>query len=210
MVGCWRKSGPAASLISNGCVDFYLDGFFIGSTCGGLQPFVDGGGAAEEPPAQTPCARITGTGGILDLRLSFGSARLEFNASGFLIGFSVPLTGDQGRTVKGFEVPPETLIGAKLESPGTVSLGFSKLARTSGFFGAFIQSATFSADAFTEVIGSVAVGNVALGGTTTPSPSLRDKLNEIPEAINLGRTLVSLLTYVSQHITCTSIFGSGK
>ncbi len=170
-----------------------------------------GGGNSSRPGKQGPCLDSAGNQRkVVPFTTPFGTGRFEFNSSGNLIGFALPLTGSTGQSVGGYQIPANTLGGARLDAPGTVSIGFNNPIQTSGLFGAYIQSATFSAGAFTSVTGAVAVAGIPLGRTSTPSPYLQSQLNQNSSAISLANGALQLLQFTSKNITCELLAGGGR
>jgi RHS repeat-associated protein len=166
--------------------------------------------APQAQPNQNPCDSIAGKGGVLRVPTPYGTARAEFDTSGFLVGFAVPLTGTTSQIVGGINIPANTMGAAQLNSNGSVTVGFSNPIRTQGIFGAYISSATFSTGAggqFTSVMGAVAIGPIPWGSTSTASPRVQNGLNENPSAISLGNTLSQALAWASKHISCEGLAG---
>jgi len=170
----------------------------------GLSMFNSGGGGGG---STDPCANIAGKGGVVPFPTPYGTGRFEFDSSSFLIGFALPLTGSSGQNVQGFQIAPYTLGGARLNSPGNVSIGFNNPIQTPGLIGSYIQSATFSGGQFTSVIGAVAVAGVPLGSTSTPSPTVQNNLNQNSSAIETGNSLLQLLEWTSKNINCETLAG---
>jgi RHS repeat-associated protein len=160
--------------------------------------------------SSNPCSSILGKGGVLNVSTPFGTARAQFDPSGFLTGFALPLTGTSNQVVGGFNIQANTMGGVLLNPDGSVAIGFSNPIRTPGVISSFISSVTFSpvgGGQFTSVIGAVAVGPIPFGRRSTPSPFVQGYMNQNVSAIQFGNTLYNALKWAKQHISCSGLAG---
>jgi RHS repeat-associated protein len=173
--------------------------------------YADPSGLCPEPQTnQDPCAALGPGGGSISVPSPYGLIALQFNSSGFLNGFSVPLTGGSGTIQGGFHIGPNTRAGAGLSANGGVTIQFSNPILAPGAYpgtGGYIQSATFSGGMFTNVTGAVSILGIPLGPTSTSSSALLNYLNGNPLAISFANDLLSLLQYTSNNISCEFLSG---
>ena len=190
------------------CFPFFSDGagftVFVGN-CGGGQ---SGGGARSATKANDPCADIKGKGGV---KLARDSQTGEITSYGF--DPNGQLTG-YGRLISGTDVSgngyfiPGGIRGAiELTSENSVRIDFSQPIRLGGRVGAFVTSASFAGETFTQVKGAVAFGGLQFGSAKTGSDQLRDSLNANPSAVGLGITTWRLMKLLNSWVNCNMIFG---
>jgi len=173
------------------------------------------GGGGDSVNSNSPCSAIPSTG--MTQRIPINSAsdfRVQFNGNGQLIGLGIQLTGSQKVALPGDSgviIPPNTYVGITLNSPNTISFGFSNPVRfsqgllTQGFF----QSATFSNGQFTSVQGTWTPFYQLFGNPTTDSSILKAALNakDQQNIRDMAASLLRAANVISQWIGCTSILG---
>jgi hypothetical protein len=180
-----------------------------GGDTGGDSGGGGGGGAFQTVNFRSndPCAAILGTGGVLPFSSVHGQGRYQFNASGFLVGIALPLTGNAAMTVGGYSFSPNTSVAFLLNSPGSLTVGFSNPIDTPGFLSAEISSVTYSNGVFTQVNGAAEVGKIPFGRATTPSGYLLRQFNRNLSALSMAATLLKALDWASKNLDCETLLG---
>jgi RHS repeat-associated protein len=168
-----------------------------------------GPGSSTPPPNTNPCANVAGKGVGLPVSTPVGNIVLQFDAQGNAIGISFPITGSKGQTLLGYDVPANTYIATIASPSGAITIGFTNAVRSSGFIGAFIQSATFSNGSFTGANGAVAIGPIPLGSPSTPSTAVLNALNGTQSALDLAGVASSALGLLS-NASCSMLYGGQK
>ena len=213
-------AGPAMGYIDQTC-DGETWALHGGGSGGGINfgtdaqavPYDEGDDSEDgypPDPSTDPCAGLGPNGGSVAVSTSFGIVNLNFNASGNLSGFNLPLTGSMhanGEGDSGWYVPQNTRAGANLNADGSVTIGFTNPVLTNGIAGAWIQQATFSEGAFTSAIGAPALLGIAIGFTSTPSSTVQDGLNNNSGALEVGGALQKILQFTSSHVGCEDLLG---
>jgi RHS repeat-associated protein len=166
-----------------------------------------GGSSGAQPQAASPCSKIAGRGGVVPVSSPNGEWRFQFNAQGDLIGLGAQLTGNAPATAWGLSIPPSIFFGARLETSGAITIGFTNPVRT-GYAGIYFQSATFSNGQFSNVNGALQALALPLGSPSTPSVPLTYLFNASQDATSAAAAAQNLLTSLSQAVTCSMVFGS--
>jgi RHS repeat-associated protein len=147
--------------------------------------------------------------------IKFGPNTLvSSDANGAVNAVGIRLTGNDPVTKSSrggplLSVPANTWVGAKLESNGSLSIGFSnpiyvKPGGSGSLTGAYISSATFSKGSFTEVKGSAAVLGLH-GSTATTSDKIKDGLNDNPTAVQVAEVLQTVLAIFNLLLNCNDL-----
>ncbi|MCI0720192.1 MAG: hypothetical protein L0338_14665 [Acidobacteria bacterium] len=160
----------------------------------------------EQGEENSICDQIIAQGGGF---VQQGTLTYQFDSQGKFVGLKFPVTGPtEAANVGGFMIGPGTSFGAVLNSPNSISFGFSDPVRTSDFFGVFFYVATFSGGQFTEVRGAAAVGPFPLGPKRTPSSLLRALFNRNDDLKRLAELIQSTLGFLNAAVDCYSLFGA--
>jgi RHS repeat-associated protein len=161
----------------------------------------------------SPCSNIPSTGKTVLAHVNSESdARFQFDGNGSLIGIGIQLTGKMnGTTVQNASIPPNTYVGFTLNSPDTISFGFSNPVKFSEGFGswkqAYFQTATFSNGQFSNVKGAWSPFGIPVGSSSGNSSILQSAFNGDANAKNLGSGLLNVANLISGSVSCTNLFG---
>jgi len=180
---------------------------------GGALPLLDPG----RHKGASVCSSIPSNGETIPMQYNDlnQTINFQFNGQGALIGIGFRLTSHQEDQVAGgkITIPPWTSVGVTLNSPDTISIGFTNPVKFSlglaGIKQAYFYTATFSNGQFTTVRGSWAPFGLSMGMARGKSSILKSALNGKggDAARAFATNLLNVANLISRWISCWTIFG---